>query len=723
MAMIEKMKVLLSETKNDDARALLEKATSTLNSTMYKGIPADTKVELEKAVVEDLFEGMSSIEDKETQEWLKNRKRNWAVKNLGVREAINELSASEAADNLSLMQVLEHYKAQLAVQPEVLLYEGFVSAMQSFHYFPKVGNAVQAIKDRVDTYEADVSITKILETMKKTKSHYLVPLIEDLVQNYLDDKNMQTKSSLKEGLMKFSYDNFVRDIINLVSVDATELQLEYANAQCDIEKVYSPVLYLGENEAVFGVRGSYYVKKGNTLSKLQKEHIEKLDPEFTALCEAINNPNVVIDKKSVVLYEGSDKAVITEKEVTVNDQKFTNEEYKTSAEIASWTGKGPFLMLVETFRKNFNEIAEIDFAKRVFLKENNAYAADVFRLRGNISVATYNPAMGKGTFYRNVNPIQAKNLMMEHLRFDVSKAFEDLLPNEEKINEEIKDTKKAYSNYIEELETKIMEFKLNPYAPETTKEVIVALNEELEEVKNEYKDYLNRVEDYMRPVSEATIELEIDGPLNLTVGGQKFMVPIPQVDGGGAEGSEVEYGEFGSEVGAEDVMGEPASAVTFDDMSSELLSDSPSIQADEVNLGADEIEADADAAEAEAELDLDPEAEAEMGGAEGEGGEGDLEGIEGSEGGEGDLEAGEEDEIKIEDESDLDLDDDDTKDAEEEEEPGEKVEDSTSNNETPKKKKVYLKKKKKVNEAGADSKPGFKNAQQKKKEELQKKKK
>ncbi len=696
--MIEKIKVLKSKTENKDVIVLLEKATSTLSSSMYENVPTDVRVEIERAVMENLFEKMSSIEDDETQKWLENTKRAWSVKNLGVREAIQVLSESEAADNLSLKETLDYFKVQLGIQPEIFLYEKFISAMQSFHYFPKVGNAIQAIKDRVDTYEADVSITKILETMKKSRSSYLVPLIEDLIQNYLDDKNMQTKSSLKEGLIKFSYDNFVRDIINLVTADATELQLEYANAQCDIEKVYSPILYLGENEAVFGIRGSYYVKKGNTLSKLQKEHIDKLDPEFTALCEAINNPNVVIDGKSITLYEGSDKAVITKKGVIVNNQEFTNEQFISSTNIAEWTGKGPFLMMVETFRKNFSEIAEVDFAKRVFLKEDNGYSADVFKLRGNISVATYNPAMGKGTFYRNINPIQARNLMMEHLRFDVTKAFKDLLPNEEKINEEINETKKAYSNYILELQTKIEEFKASPFAQETNKEVIVALEEELKEIKDEYTDYLNLIEAYMRvpeDVFEATIELEIDGPLNLTVDGQKFVVPIPQIEGK-PEGGEVEYGEFGTEVGAEDISGEPASAITFDDMGSELLSDSPSIQADEVNLGADEIEADADAAEAEAELALDAEGEEVIGAEE----EGDLEGIEGREP-EGDLEGiegDEEDEIKIEDESDLDLDlKGGEEDAEKEEDEGEKIEDSAADAK-PKgtKKKVYLKKKKKA---------------------------
>lgn len=693
--MIEKINSLKSKTQNENVKALCEKALSTLNEGIYQNIPSQAKVELENAVIKSLFENLSSVRDDEAQEWLKNSKRIWAVKNLGVREAINFLSASEAKGNASLKQTLEFFKEQLESEPEVLLYESFITAMQSFSYFPKVGNAVQAIKDRVDNYEADVSITKIMETMKKTRSNYLVPIIEDLVQNYLDNKTHQTKSSLKEGLIKFSYDPFVRDIINLVTVDATELQLEYANAQCDIEKVFSPILYLGENEAVFGVRGSYYVKKGNTLSRLSKDSVKRLDPEFVALCEAINDPNVVIDGKTISVYGGSDKAVILESGVQLNGQEFTNEDYENSAKIAQWTGKGNFLSLVETLRKNFDEIAEVDFAKRVFLKEDHNYAADVFKLRGNISITTFNPKMGKGTFYRNINPMQAKNLMMEHLRFDVSEAFKDLLPDQEKINEEIEETKKEYSACIADLEKRIYEFQSQKFSSKSIPLVIEALVEELADVKNEYKDYLNLVETYTRipkgDLSEAKLTLDIEGPLNIEVNGQKYTVPIPEAPSG--EG-DIASDEFGTEVGGEDVAGEPASAITFDDSESELLGDSPSIQADEVNLGSDEVEADADAAEAEAEIGSE---EGEAGGEEGaEGGE-ELGGEIGS--GEGD-----EGEIKIGDEEDLDLglgdeeggeeSEEGEEEAEKEEEP-EKVEDSTSNSKPKElKKKVYLKKRK-----------------------------
>lgn len=693
--MIEKINFLKNQTKNENIKALCEKATSTIDSTLYKDIPQSAKIEVEKAIIEGLFEGLKSFKDNETQEWLKNSMRIWAVKNLGIREAINTLSESEAKENLSLKQVLEHYRELLSNNPEVLLYESFITGLQSFSYFPKVGNAIKAIEDRVNNYESDISITKIMEAMKRTNSHYLVPLIEDLVQNYLDNKNSQTKSSLKEGLIKFSYDPFVRDLINLVTADATELQLEYANARCDIEKIYSPIFYLGENESVFSVKGSYYIKKGNTLSRLNKESVKRLDSEFINLCEAINNPNVVIDGKSITIYEGSDKAVIYENKILVNGQEFSNELFKNSSEIAAWTGKGRFLSLVETFRANFDEIAEIDFAKRVYLKEDQEYAADIFRLRGNISVSIFNPAMGKGTFYRNVNPIQAKNLMMEHLRFDVSKAFEDLLPNEERINEEIEDTRKSYSDYILDLEKRINEFKLNPFNKKVNEEIISALQEELDEIKEEYKDYLNLVENYVRvpqgSLNEATVSLEINGPLNIEVDGVKYSVPIPS----GENGEEVK-GEFGSEVGDENIEGEPASAVTFDDTNSELLGDSPSIGADEVNLGADEVTADAEAAEAEAEIDSEDAENGELGDEENlEGGEenaeGDISSVEGGEDieGAGDADLGIEDEIKIDDKP---KETSDEEEPEKEKEEGEKIDDSTSNSKP--KKKVYLKKKK-----------------------------
>ncbi|MBW3020772.1 hypothetical protein KY334_05725, partial [Candidatus Woesearchaeota archaeon] len=78
--------------------------------------------------------------------------------------------------------------------------------------------------------------------------------------------------------------------------------------------------------------------------------------------------------------------------------------------------------------------------------------------------------------------------------------------------------------------------------------------------------------------------------------GQKYTVPIPEPTST-AKGEETEQ-TTGTVIGAENMETEPASEITFNDDQTELLGDSPSMQADEIDLGVDNVEASADAAEA-----------------------------------------------------------------------------------------------------------------------------
>ena len=101
-------------------------------------------------------------------------KRAWAVKNIGVRESIKSLSLTEGKDNYGLKSVLEYYQDILeSGVPEVRLYESFLTAMQSFSYFPKVGNAIAAINNNIENYKTDISISKIVDAMKESRSSYL----------------------------------------------------------------------------------------------------------------------------------------------------------------------------------------------------------------------------------------------------------------------------------------------------------------------------------------------------------------------------------------------------------------------------------------------------------------------------------------------------------------------------------------------------------------------
>lgn len=675
--MIEKISDLKSKTNSKEVKELCENTLAVISSAIYNGVTPEAKYEIERVAISNLFESLSKYKKVEgISEWLTNHKRLFTVKNLGIRDAINSLNETE-----ELKEVLEGFRTALNKGiHEARLYEQFITALSPFGYFPTVGNAIKAVEDRVNTYKSDVNILKILETMKETRSNYLVPLIEDVINNYLSNKNQQTKHQLTETLMKFTYDSFVRDIASLLTLDATELQLEYANAECDIDKVYSPVLYIGENEAVFSVNKVYYIKKGNNISRLPESEVAKLDTEYKALCELLSNPNIIASKKGITIYDDNATAVINEKKVSINGNEISKEDFEKGVAMSEWAGNRGFYQLIEFINSNYNEIAEIDFVKRVYLKENANFGADVFKLRDNVFITTHNPELGKSTFYRNVNPMQAKNIMMEHLRFDVTSLYSNLLPDEEKINAQINETKNSYNEYIKDLQEKIEKFQNSTFGVEVNEQVVDALVSELNEVKSEYKDYLNHVEKYMRASESIDEQITVD----INVDGKKYTVPIPQEatgdNGNIQQDAEIETGTI---VGDE-VIDEPASAVTFDDDQTELLGDTPSIETDEIDLGSDELEVQADEAEAEAE----EEKEEEESDVEDDGEDIQIEDeVDIEDEDKTDLEnEDEEDEIKIEDEEE-------TKEQPLESSEGEGLEEAGEGEQKPKKKKVFLKKK------------------------------
>jgi len=599
--MINKLNELKTNSNSSIVKELCESVINTLTSAIYNGVSSEAQYEIEKISLENLFEKLSVVkDDKFLTGWMNNQKRVYGVKNIGIRGAINSLRANEGKYDTVLADTLNLFENKLQSIPEVLLYEEFLTSMRNFNWMPLVENVISSISENVEKYNNDIAITKIIEMMKLSRSNYLIPLIEDVVNNYLNDKTEQSKHILKETLVKFSYDDYVRNIISAVMEDSVSLQLEYASANADIETIYSPLIYLGENEVLFNVKGTYYVKKGNNINRIKNAEVAKIDTKFKSICESINHSFVEVSKKDIKVFVGKDSAVINEDSIVINNKQLSLNEFKQAEDIAHLAGNAEFFNLTNVLKDNFDEIVEVDFVKRVYLKENSEHAADVFRLRENICITTYDPLNNKVTFYRNINPIQAEKIMMEHMRFDVSKAFKDILPNKDKILNQISETKQAYVNYINELGSKLNELKSQPFST-VVNLAIDAVNEEVNEIKNEYKDYCNQIEKYTNISEGVTVTIDVDGT--------KYTVPIPQPDSlaRGEENNDSNT-TSGTEIdNNQDV--EAASQITFDNDESELLGSNPSMESDRVNLGVDDVEAQADAAEAALNNDDDQEGE------------------------------------------------------------------------------------------------------------------
>lgn len=396
---------------------------------------------------------------------------------------------------------------------EETLYESFISGISKWNHLDAVDTEISALKDRIQKYKQDVDLKKILRIMESTGSYYIVPLIEGCVADYVENKNMQNKAILKQRLQAFEYDPFVRDILNVVmndqSIESTVYlgeSLEKLNSIAHTEKVFSPVKYIKENECVFNVKGTYYNRKGNTITKLSKSSIVNLDESFKTLCNLVNHPAVKINDldNTISIYEGADSAKIGETFIEINNKPVTGPELDNIASNSHLMNehKEGFYAAIKMINEKFNEIAYIDFVKRVALNESDDKSVDVFRIKNNLFVTTTDKRLGTSTFYRNVNPIQCRSYINEHMAINVSPFFEDILPNQHAICEGIEEAKKEYETYIEELKNKKEEFERmkdeSDGADADIDKAIKLIDDEIADMEKDYDKYKKDSEEFIK---------------------------------------------------------------------------------------------------------------------------------------------------------------------------------------------------------------------------------
>ena len=442
--------------------------------------------------------------------------------------AISKILEKESR-NEGLKAFCEQYiAAKNSGKSDESLYESFISGISNWNYLNAVDTELSALNDRISKYKQEIDLKKILEVMSQTQSYYIVPLIEGVVVDYMNNKSMNNKAILKQRLEAFEYDPFVRDILNIVQRDfsiANTVYLgesvELVNSKVHTEKIYSPVLYIKENECVFNVKGTYYDRKGNTITKLTKSAVAALDESFKTLCNVLNHPAVVFDEAtdSIKIYDDKDIASVNESDIVINGDSVTTQELENLASMSKLMNehKEGFYAAVNMINENYNKIAYIDFVKRVALNESNARTVDVFRIKDNIFVNTTDNILGKSVFYRNINPMQCRTYINEHMEINAAPLFEDILPNQESIQKDIDDTKKQYEDYISDLENKKsdLEKMKDTVDDDTLKDVEAAIkliDDELKDIKDNYKSYQKESDEFVGTDSEDDSEEPSEEP-------------------------------------------------------------------------------------------------------------------------------------------------------------------------------------------------------------------
>lgn len=420
-----------------------------------------------------------------------------------LMESIDNIMRKESR-NKDLKAFCDSYKNSLYNGvSQYKLYESFISGLSQFTYLNAVDTELSAMKDRVSKYKQDIDLTKILEIMKETSSYYIVPLIEESVVDYCTNKTPVTRAVVRQALDSFQYDPFVKDIMMIISSDRSLPNMYLGesvemNKRAHTDKVYSPVLYVKENECIFNVDGVYYDKKGNNLSRVSKGDVVKLDESFKNACGVLNSEYCSFDevRDAFKIYSDDYKSVayVNEGKIVVDGQEVKYNDISTLQylEMCVYEGSRAFYDRINAVYENMNTIAMLDFVKSVHLNESNKIV-DIFKLNKNIHMALINE--DKSTeFYKNVNPIKCKNLMNEHMNFNIDRLFEDVMPNQKRVEEDIEETKEAYEAYLCNLKKRKEELESlkecgEDINEEDLKSAIDLIDKELDNATKDYKQY------------------------------------------------------------------------------------------------------------------------------------------------------------------------------------------------------------------------------------------
>lgn len=473
----------------------------------------DEKIKKVQENIQNYAKQVFEEAEKEAQELKESMTFSNIINSNGIdlKGAIKKIVKTDAAKNEKLLTIVNEYAGALTQGAyEERLYETFIHNLKKFDYLVPVEEAISYVQENVKGKQLPIFITKTLEEMADSSSYFIIPLIEETCARFVKEPNPTNRVQLRQALSSFASNPYVFKIIEAIELDDSKGnntlseqaidvkdKIKLIRQNATISNLYSPVQYIKENESVFNIRGQYYVKKGNNISKIDESYVNNLSQKFVELCNLVNDPSVVINEDVITLSENGLIAEIHEGYADINGIRESQQTLRdlTGMQIKYQDSDANFFIKCSCLLENFNNIADINFAKHVSLNENAHINFDLFNLGDHIFINAVNEDIAHSTFYRDVNPIQCKNIINNHMGINVASLFENLIPSQEKIIMKLNETQNEYQTNIDKLEETIAKAKdalktcTTDEGKKKLEKAIKSADEKLSNLKKEYKEW------------------------------------------------------------------------------------------------------------------------------------------------------------------------------------------------------------------------------------------
>ncbi|HRW20833.1 MAG TPA: hypothetical protein P5509_02560 [Bacteroidales bacterium] len=483
----DRITILKSRTTSQDA---VELANAALKACKSNGF-------MDSVVAENLVKDLEGIDDAEVKNFIAREQRFVDISNLGVKEAYQNAINGVLMHYPTIKPMLESMKHQVNTLPEYVSAPHFINALQQYSWNPELKIDLDKISETVDKYKEDIALANFMYEFKNSNGSYLSKMFEAELDKYFIDRTDTNRKKVLEKINPYLFDANIKQLHDILIVSEGGFQIN-ANGEVIIEKIYSPVL-INENEDIFFASNRFLRKSGNTITALSEEEIKALPKNFVDVSLFLSHPNVsVYESKIAIITESGNKKVeiITEGEKPV--LKLNGKEMSYQMFTKYFMNEGVFrksdnnvLYQISVLFENVDNIYEIDYGKKLISKSNRGQWVDVYKTDGKIFVTKVDESQKKNEFISNVNAHQTKQLVLEHLRFDITESLRDLMPQEKEKLENLTKQKGELLEAIKLLTDKkitvLEQIKISPVlrANKEVKDLLEAIDVEVEKLKEQ----------------------------------------------------------------------------------------------------------------------------------------------------------------------------------------------------------------------------------------------
>ena len=498
------IKELLTKVGSPEVTEVCNEALSKIREYKSFGLDEVSAKNVEKAIITTLMEKFSeNTEDgvvefvNEAKDYMKKDRLN----DLGIIHVLGSLKEAAAAH--PTIAYAYNNIVNLTKQPEWLVIEAVVDILSQFTWEPSFKSAHDTLKESFTENAEDIKIAKAVHETNNTRTSFIMPGVKGDLNAYLNNKTKANRSRLLETLSKYSFDPSIRNLYNVISETNNDFVISKKTQDVMFKNVYTPAL-LNEEGTYFMVEGVGYLRKGDSVRRLNENEIQSLPTYFGKISDIFNKNYVSVSEGKVTFHLHNKRVDIVDENsvpnIAINGTPVSKEGFTKMYMNAGIFRNAERSVMEEVVAivENWDSICEADFVKSVYSKAYPGRRADIFRCNERIHINRFDTAMNENIFYPDCNATQTRNMIFEFMEYDLSETFSDLLPYEEQAIKQLMEKRDEYSKaiaHLQERKDKLTSLEEGLSSEPQVIELIEAIDSEIANLKNEYFSLQNRIND------------------------------------------------------------------------------------------------------------------------------------------------------------------------------------------------------------------------------------